>query len=111
MKDVYVDVVPPDVPLLLGLDLMDRLRLQFLSVSNNLEHVSPEGKSWRLLVVRKYGHGYIEWSVENVLCALFQVAASPSPQAPLSSIDRQATQPLETSHPRFSDQSDQGASR
>jgi hypothetical protein len=29
---LYVDVVEPDIPLLVGLDLMDKHRLQFLSI-------------------------------------------------------------------------------
>lgn len=35
-----VDVVPQDVPLLVGLDVMDRHRLQFLSISDHLECVT-----------------------------------------------------------------------
>jgi hypothetical protein len=57
--DLYVDVMEPDIPLLVGLDLMDKHRLQFLSVSNELEHISISGSSWRMPVSRKGGHGFL----------------------------------------------------
>jgi hypothetical protein len=65
--DIYVDVVEPNVPLLLGLDLLDRHRLQFLTLTNELEHIPVYGASWRLPVTRKGGHGFLEWDVKNVL--------------------------------------------
>jgi hypothetical protein len=59
-------VVQPDIPLLVGLYLMDKHRLQFLSVSNELEHIDLSGYSWRMPVSRKGGYGFIEWEVHNV---------------------------------------------
>jgi hypothetical protein len=74
VMEVYVDVVALDVPFLIGLDLMDKHRLQFLSVSNELERTAVDGSScWRMLVTRKMGHGYIEWAVENVLYSRSQL--------------------------------------
>jgi hypothetical protein len=67
MRRVSADVVSPDISLLLGLDLMDRLKLQLLSVHNVLEHVAADGRTWRLPVVRKHGHGYVECSMSNVI--------------------------------------------
>jgi hypothetical protein len=56
-----VDVVEPDIPLLIGLDTLDKHGLQFLSVSNKLQSVKA---GWVLPVVRKRGHAYIIWSNE-----------------------------------------------
>jgi hypothetical protein len=61
-----VDVVKPDIPLLIGLDLMDKHRLQFLSVSDELEHSPASGKGWKIPVTRKHGHGYLVWSSSAV---------------------------------------------
>jgi hypothetical protein len=56
------DVVPSNVPLLIGLDILDQFRLQFLSVTNQLEHVDENGVTlWRAPVIRKHGHGYYCW--------------------------------------------------
>jgi hypothetical protein len=53
------DVVPSNVPLLVGLDILDQFRLQFLSVTNQLEDVDENGNTlWRAPVTRKHGHGY-----------------------------------------------------
>jgi hypothetical protein len=41
--ELCVDEVEPDIPLLVGLDLMDKHRLQLLSVSNELEHIDVSG--------------------------------------------------------------------
>ncbi len=59
-----VDIVSADVPLLLGLDVLDGNRLQVLSVSNRLQHV-PECRrdlGWSIPLVRKYGHAYLVWN-------------------------------------------------
>jgi hypothetical protein len=65
--DIYVDVVEQSVPLLLGLDLLDRYWLQLLTISNELENISVEWSSWRLPVTRKVGHGFLEWDVKNFI--------------------------------------------
>jgi hypothetical protein len=53
-----VDVVQPDIPMLLGLDILDSHGLQFLSTENALEAVE---KGWKMPVVRKDGHAFIMW--------------------------------------------------
>jgi hypothetical protein len=55
--ELSVDVVDMDVPFLFELDVMEKHRLQVLTVSNELECV-PSGYSlgWRMAVVRKGGH-------------------------------------------------------
>jgi hypothetical protein len=64
--DLYVDEVKPDIPLLVGFDLMDNHRIQFLNVSNELEHIDLSGSSWRMPVSRKCGHGFLECEVHSV---------------------------------------------
>jgi hypothetical protein len=54
-------VVPANLPLLMGLDLMDDIGLLFDNTTNKVE--SPKGK-WSLPVVRKLGHAYLEWPLE-----------------------------------------------
>lgn len=52
-----VDVVNIDVPLLLGLDILDRHRLQVLTLTNEIEHIPVgSGLYWRLPCVRHSGH-------------------------------------------------------
>jgi hypothetical protein len=51
-----VDIVRPDVPLLIGLHNRDRHGLQFLSVTNELECAK---ENWRMTVGRKLGHAYV----------------------------------------------------
>jgi hypothetical protein len=53
-----LDVVKPNIPALLGLDLMDAHGVQFLTVTNQLQSVA---KGWHIPVVWKLGHGYIRW--------------------------------------------------
>jgi hypothetical protein len=62
---LQLDVVPPDVPALLGLDVMDSRNLQFLSVSNELECVTA---GWKMPVVRQLGHGYLIWAPLSKIC-------------------------------------------
>ena len=59
---VPVDVVDAEVPLLLGMDVLDRHRLQLLTVSNCLEQVGLNGDaSWRIPVTRVGGHAYVQF--------------------------------------------------
>ena len=52
--EVYVDVVAPDVPFLIGLYLIDRHLLQFFAVSNELERTGIDGMTcWIMPVIRK----------------------------------------------------------
>ena len=59
MLTIWVDVVQQDIPLLIGLDVLDKYSLQVLSVLNELECVR---ENWRLPVHRKHGLIYWEWS-------------------------------------------------
>jgi hypothetical protein len=55
--ELSVDVVDIDVPFPFGLDVMDKHRLQVLTMSNELESVpSSYSLGWRMAVVRKGGH-------------------------------------------------------
>ena len=54
---VWVDVIPEDIPFLIGLDILDKYSLQVLSVHNELECVR---EGWRTPVKRKFGLIYWE---------------------------------------------------
>jgi Reverse transcriptase (RNA-dependent DNA polymerase) len=71
---IQVGIVPANVSLLLGIDTMDKYCLQFLNIDNVLEHVSAEGKSWRIPVTRKHGHGYYVWYLRDVLYSKAQLS-------------------------------------
>jgi hypothetical protein len=60
MLEVYV--VPKNVPMLLGLDVLDKFGLCADTVHNVL-HCTAE--DWNLLLVRKLGHVYPEWSASD----------------------------------------------
>jgi hypothetical protein len=53
-----VDVVTPYIPMLLGLDILDKHGLQFLNTENELESVKEH---WKIPVIRKDGHDFITW--------------------------------------------------
>jgi hypothetical protein len=54
-----VDVIDLDVPLLLGLDFLDRFSLNALSVQNRICCVKD---NWILPITRKHGHLYLCWA-------------------------------------------------
>lgn len=59
-----VDVVRPDVPLLIGLDILDRDSL----VPDNVENVLESRiQGWRMPITRKHGHMYLEWIYSEIL--------------------------------------------
>jgi hypothetical protein len=60
MLEVYV--VPTNVPMLLGLDVLDKFGLCADTVHNVL-HCTVE--DWNLSLVRKLGHVYLEWSATD----------------------------------------------
>ena len=60
----YVDVVPPNVPLLLGIDVLDRFQLVAENVRNVLEN---RKQGWTLPIQRKHGHLYLSWDASEVL--------------------------------------------
>jgi hypothetical protein len=55
---LVVDIVRPDVPLLICLDNLDIHGLQILSVTNQLECAK---ENWRMPIERKIGQAYITW--------------------------------------------------
>ena len=55
---VCVDIVQPSVPLLLGIDTLDKHKLNVLSVENELHSVVF---GWTLPLIRQQGHLYLKW--------------------------------------------------
>lgn len=59
-----VDVVQPDVPLLLGLDILDREQL----VPDNIENLLESRLyGWGMPVTRRFGHMYISCDVNKIM--------------------------------------------
>lgn len=59
---IMAEVVPIDVPFLLGLDILDKLKL----VVDNVDMVLDcRVNNQRLPIVRKHGHLYIEWGAAD----------------------------------------------
>lgn len=59
---IDVDVVMPDVPLLIGLDILDQEQL----IPNNVENeLQSSIYGWSIPIKRKHGHLYITWN-ENI---------------------------------------------
>lgn len=58
-KRVLAHVVEADIPLLLGLDVLDEYGWNILTVENEVVSV-PE--SWTMPIVRKSGHMFLEWN-------------------------------------------------
>jgi hypothetical protein len=54
--------VDADIPFLVGLDTLDAFGLNVLSVRNELESVDY---GWKLPLVRKHGHLYLELTREH----------------------------------------------
>lgn len=59
-----VDVVQPDVPLLLGLDVLDREQLVPDNVENLLE---SRLYGWAIPIIRSFGHMYITLDVDKIM--------------------------------------------
>jgi hypothetical protein len=59
-----MDVVQADVPMIIGLEVLDRECL----VADNVENKLLSTKhGWSLPITRKYGHLYLEWTQCNIL--------------------------------------------
>jgi hypothetical protein len=58
-----VDVIEDDVPLLMGLDLLDEFGIYF---DNTIDRVNSSDL-WPLPVVRMLGHAYLEWPRHTML--------------------------------------------
>lgn len=56
-----LDVVDIDIPLLIGLDMLDKFKLVVDNVDNILRCKEPR---WSVTIVRKFGHLYYEWPYE-----------------------------------------------
>lgn len=59
---IQVDVVPSNVPFLIGLDILDRYQMIVDNVHNVLRCYSIECE---IPLVRKFGHIYLEWPKQN----------------------------------------------
>lgn len=59
---IRADVVPRDVPFLIGLDTLDKFQLNIDVVHHRL-HAPKAG--WDIPTNRKNGHIYLEWRVED----------------------------------------------
>jgi hypothetical protein len=57
-----IDVVQADVPLLIGLDVLDQNGLTADTLNNSLK---CPGRGWEIPLVRKLGHIYWEWELNN----------------------------------------------
>lgn len=62
MMMIMAEVVPIDVPFLLGLDVLDKFKLVVDNVNMVLD---CRVNNQRLPIVRKLGHLYLEWSTED----------------------------------------------
>ena len=62
--EIDIDVVEADVPMLLGIDVMDRERI----VANNVTNyaVQEDGR-WKMPLIRKFGHMYLVWKPNEIL--------------------------------------------
>ena len=60
---IEMDVVQADVPMLIGLEVLDRERLIPDNVANKLRSLED---GWSLPITRKYGHLYVEWDFPKI---------------------------------------------
>lgn len=61
--DIDADVVRPDVPVLIGIDILDREQLVPDNVNNRLQsHIY----GWSIPITRKNGHMYITWNESQI---------------------------------------------
>jgi hypothetical protein len=63
--NISVDVFDMDMPLQIGLDVLDMYRLQVLNIDNVLQHTPVPGpeQSWQIGIRRKNGHVYLNLPV------------------------------------------------
>lgn len=61
---MYLDIVQPDVPMLLGLDVLDKEKL----IVDNVENAVYSKKfKWSIPVTRKEGHLFLTWKFASIL--------------------------------------------
>lgn len=60
----WVDVVDADIPLLLGLELLDKHML----VADNVENVLvSKVHSWKIPIIRAHGHLFVRWNIRKIM--------------------------------------------
>lgn len=61
--ETVVDIVEAHVPLLIGVDVLDRNRLQLLTITIELQHLpaTPHGFGWTLPIVRRNGYVWLNF--------------------------------------------------
>lgn len=60
---IYMDVVIADVPMLIGLEVLD----QNLLIADNVANLLISKRhNWSLPITRKHGHLYVEWDFKDV---------------------------------------------
>lgn len=61
--EMCIDVVEANVPMLVGLDILDKENLLADNTSNMLVH---RRKGWKMPLVRKNGHLYFQWNYADI---------------------------------------------
>jgi hypothetical protein len=61
--NLEIDVVQADVPLLIGLDVLDENGMTADTMNNVLK---CPGRGWKIPLVRNLGHVYLEWKYGNI---------------------------------------------
>lgn len=67
---IFADIVDADVPLLLGLDYLDREKLLADNLSNKLVCIDD---GWELPIIRRNGHMFIDWNIRQILFTKFEL--------------------------------------
>lgn len=60
---VIADIVNADIPLLIGLDYLDREQILPDNIQNKL---ICETESWELPIIRRMGHMFVEWDIRTI---------------------------------------------
>lgn len=67
---LHADVVDADVPLLIGLDYLDKEKL----VPNNLQNkLICKAQNWELPITRRNGHMFVNWNVNTILFTKYEL--------------------------------------
>lgn len=67
---IQADIVDADVPLLIGLDYLDREKLLADNISNQL---ICKKQGWKLPITRRNGHMFLEWDTKTILFTKFEL--------------------------------------
>ena len=60
---ILSDVVNADIPLLIGLDFLDKAKIYVNNLTNKL--ICPS-QNWSLKLERKFGHLLLEWDIKEI---------------------------------------------